>query len=95
MCKGVYIELFHGRSPANAKLHDWGSVGPIFGPFEYFHTTYACEIKFGEEEYVLSIKDGMVFYDGVWYGDWSVFSGRFLGNRKMTVFEQEKAKVRG
>jgi hypothetical protein len=42
----AYIELFHGRTDPKEELEDWGSPGPIFGPLQFVHTTYACHIKF-------------------------------------------------
>ena len=42
----AYIELFHGRTDPKEELEDWGSPGPIFGPLQFGHTTYACDIKF-------------------------------------------------
>jgi hypothetical protein len=88
---GLYLELFHGRQ-AGEQLDDWGVQGPIFGPFPYFHTTYACEIKFNEA-HVLSITDEMVRYDGLYYGDWSVFASLDQVNDKTRLqpFDQAKA----
>ncbi len=42
---GLYLGLFHGRDTPDADMDDWGFVGPIIGPLEYAHTTYASEIK--------------------------------------------------
>jgi len=42
----AYLELFHGRKDPKEELEDWGSLGPIFGPLQFVHTTYACNIKF-------------------------------------------------
>lgn len=96
----AYLELFHGRKTPDERLDDWGEQGPVFGPFPYFHTTYALEIKFGEPGHVLSIlqPDGLVYYDGMYYGDWSVFSGEeFDSNaeiqQRLAVFQQEKADL--
>lgn len=72
----LYIELFHGRADKDRDMDDWGSTGPVFGPLCYAHTTYGNEIKLGQDgdEYgVLRVNDGMVYYNGIWYGDWSVF----------------------
>jgi hypothetical protein len=101
----IYIELFHGRKPGE-ELHDWGTQGPVFRSPGYFHTTYASEIKFGEDgNNVLTIVGGAdetvsscVYYDGMYYGDWSVFSpdtfkrAGELQNR-LAVFDQTKARV--
>ncbi len=72
----AYLKLFHGRESPDSELNGWGDDGPIFGPFPYFHTTYGVEIKFDEDEcHVLPIVDGLVYYDQVFYGDWSVLDG--------------------
>ena len=65
-----YLKLWHGRRSLDEDLDGWGSDGPIFGPFPFFHLTYASEIRFGED-FHLEIISGMVWYDGIFYGDWS------------------------
>jgi hypothetical protein len=42
---GLYLGLFHGRDAANTDMDDWGFAGPVIGPLEYAHTTYASEVK--------------------------------------------------
>ena len=73
----MFLELFHGRPDPSQEMDDWGEPGPIFACPNYVHTTYACDIKLGEigGQYCdLKIsQDGLVYYDGMWYGDWSVF----------------------
>lgn len=96
----MYIKLFHGRRAVGRdadgrneyeELHDWGTEGPAFGPYSSgFHVTYACEIKFGEDHlFNLSVIDGMVYYDGVFYGDWTVVPG---APEKLAEFDQELAE---
>jgi hypothetical protein len=72
--------LFHGRATVTEQLEDWGSEGPILGPLKFVHTTYASDIK-------VELADGsdgvlrlageevpdLLYYDQVFYGDWSVF----------------------
>ncbi len=75
----AYIELFHGRTDPKEELEDWGSPGPIFGPLQFVHTTYACHIKFNyadesQRHGWLNVTEDFVYYDGVYYGDWSVFT---------------------
>jgi hypothetical protein len=75
----AYIELFHGRTDPKEELEDWGSPGPIFGPLQFVHTTYACDIKFNyadesQRNGWLNVTEDFVYYDGVYYGDWSVFT---------------------
>jgi len=72
----VAIELFHGRRAPDEKLDGWGSQGPVF-IVDYVHVTYLCDIKLGISEPAgdgdLHFVEDLVFYDGVYYGDWSVF----------------------
>lgn len=73
----VYLELFHGRKDPHEDMPDWGSQGPVFGPLAWVHTTYAFHIKLGYPPDFpfrdLQIISELVYYDGVYYGDWSVF----------------------
>ncbi len=95
----VYLELFHGRKTSTEQLEDWGAEGPIIGPFPHFHTTYALEIKFGNEGHILTIvSEGLAYYDGMYYGDWSVFSADILDSsdqlkRRVVLFDQDKAQI--
>ncbi len=73
MKSGVYIHLFHGRKDSSRPMDEMGDMGPIFGPYEYAHTTYGSDIKLGEKDVLFAIDD-LVYYNGMWYGDWSVFS---------------------
>jgi len=75
---GVYLRLFHGRTPPDEELHDWGADGPHFGPLQWAHTTYMSEIKLAalgsyDTNLILPIKSNLVVYDGMYYGDWSVY----------------------
>lgn len=66
-----YLKLWHGRQHPEEQVSGWGEDGPTFGPFPFFQTTYGCEIKFGDEGNCLEIVEGFVYYDGMYYGDWS------------------------
>jgi len=86
MNDGIYLELFHGRRDPDQEMDDWGKAGPVLGPFPFVHTTYASDIKLGDANGTpceLNILDGLVYYDGMWYGDWSAFS--------MSTFRREQA----
>jgi hypothetical protein len=68
----VYIRLFNGLRDFDNPPDDWGFDGPIPGPFESVHV-------WGDR--LLVCDDGgphlvnlHVYYDGVFYGDWEVFS---------------------
>ena len=100
---GLYLRLWHGRVDPDQEMDDWGDDGPIIGPLEYGHMTYASEIKLGFEdvedhdrffirevssysihsaevrfttETMLNISNDMVFYEGVYYGDWSFYCSK-------------------
>ncbi len=69
-----YLMLWHGRTGRDEEMDNWGELGPVFGPFPFFHMTYNCDIKFSHEEgHILNIVDDLVYYDGLYYGDWSIF----------------------
>jgi hypothetical protein len=72
----VAIELFHGRTSPDEHLDTWGRQGPVF-IVSYVHVTYLCDIKLGIPEPAgdgdLHFVSDLVYYDGIYYGDWSVF----------------------
>ena len=73
----VYIELLHGRKIIGKSMPDWGMDGPVLGPFDWVHTTYASHIRGGRDvECVIEffLVKGLILYDGIYYGDWSVIS---------------------
>lgn len=88
----VYIELFHGRKSPDEELDDWGEIGPVLGPLDFVHTTYAGDIKVRTSagvDGVLYLHEDMLYYAGMWYGDWSVFSELEAEHCKRLVqFEQ-------
>lgn len=95
---GVYLYLFHGRNEPGAELNDWGDGGPVFGPFPFVQTTYANEIKLGYEDEELHVCADLIFYDGKYYGDWSVISAHIFEitpalQQCHQEFEQDKAQL--
>ena len=92
----LYIRLFHGRTDPNQDMDDWGTDGPVLGPYIFAHTTYASHLKLGrpdghcDELYVHA--EDMVFYDGVYYGDWSIFNQDTLkeGGYQVSQFDPDK-----
>ena len=72
MGHNLYIKLFHGRKTKEEDMDDWGFDGPVIGPLPYVHTTYASCIHIGDTTDDIEIEDGLVKYDGAYYGDWSV-----------------------
>ena len=94
----LYIRLFHGRTDPDQDMDDWGSDGPVFGPYEFSHTTYAWDIKLGKSDGhcdELFVNEDMVYYDGVYYGDWSIFDAQVLKKSQfqISVFQQDKAEL--
>lgn len=79
---GMYLKLFHGRADSNEELHDWGFDGGFIGPLQFAHMTYMTDLKLqtychkrreaGEQFYLLT-HDDMLMFEGMYYGDWSVF----------------------
>ena len=36
----MYLRLFHGRTDPQQDMDDWGSDGPVLGPYKFAHRTY-------------------------------------------------------
>ena len=87
-----YLKLWHGHRHPNEQLDGWGEDGPTFGPFPFFHMTYGCDIKFGDDGYCLNLVQEFVYYDGMYYGDWSFCDQLDEGMRSGLVsFDPAKA----
>ena len=94
----LYLRLFHGRTNPAQDMDDWGSDGPVLGPYKFAHTTYHCCLKLGrldgdcDELYIC--QPDMIFYDGVYYGDWSVFGEAELkaDNFELSIYDPSKTK---
>jgi hypothetical protein len=93
----MFIFLFHGRKTIGENLESRGEDGPTFevGGKGYVHTTYASEMKWVTPTgiyAVLSINttEGLAYYDGMWYGDWSVY-GPTARPLKIDEFDEDKA----
>ena len=94
----LYIRLFHGRTDPKQDMDDWGSDGPAFGPYKFAHTTYQCHLKLGrldgncDELYIVG--PDMVFYDGIYYGDWSVFGEAEFkqDNFELSTYDSSKSR---
>ena len=94
----LYIRLFHGRTDPNQDMDEWGSDGPVLGPYKFVHTTYKNYIRLGKPDDncdEVFLADDMLFYDGVYYGDWSVFGESTCkdGNYIPTPFDNSKAHL--
>lgn len=78
----MYLHLFHGRDFTDQDMNDqWGFDGPVLR-IEGFHVTYMSTFRVGISERVsksvdweeLNIVDGLLCYDGKFYGDWSILA---------------------
>lgn len=80
--RGMYLSLFHGRKDPKQEMDDWGEDGPMFGPLLSVGITYNSTICLMTPDGdltgplcpgdVLCFKGDMLYYDGMYYGDWSV-----------------------
>ena len=77
----LYLKLFHGRKDPNQDMEDWGFDGPVFGPIQYAHVVYHHHVAMQGyatggppvwEGWLEWVGD-LLYYDGAYYGDWSVF----------------------
>jgi len=94
----LYIRLFHGRTDPAQQMDDWGTDGPVFGPYLFAHTTYNGCIKLGKpdggcDELDIASTD-LLSYGGVYYGDWSVFgeAERKEDGFELSVYDPDKAR---
>ena len=72
----TYLRLYHGRKSLDEKLDDWGWNGPVLGPYESVQFTYGTHIKMHKVDHFedLVLVEDLIFYDGYYYGDASIFS---------------------
>ena len=77
MAHKMTLDLYHGRTDPNMDMEDWGTQGPLLY-VEFVAVTYAESIRIqftGQEdpEFLGNYTEADCFYyDGVYYGDWSV-----------------------
>jgi hypothetical protein len=98
---GVYLELFHGREGLEEQMDNWGAKGPVLGPFQWVHTTYCADWKIitldgldGGGMFVLD----MLYYDHVYYGDWSVIAADLVQKTpallaRVQAYDDSKTKL--
>lgn len=93
-----YLKLFHGRKDLEAEMEDWGESGPILGPLNYVHTTYGttihCSPADQSPDIDLKVIDDCVYYDGMYYGDWSVTTALNLTGQEDKVVQIDEAKAK-
>lgn len=76
----IYLSLFHGRTDPDETLEDWGTEGPVIGPCHISFAYMQMRIYPPDSRDIEDVPDtdGMVEYDGVYYGDIAVFTDEFL-----------------
>ena len=65
------------RLDAGAEMEGWGSGGPVFGPLAYVHAAYLSTMQIGfpdGERVELPVTGDLIEWDGVYYGDYEVFT---------------------
>lgn len=75
----VYLKLMHGRDNPGQQMNDWGFDGPVLGPFEAVHFTYATHVRCfpegrdGDAEAIeLCYHEDMLAHEGKFYGDFEI-----------------------
>lgn len=89
----LYLRLFHGREKPGTNLDDWGVDGPVIGPLNAVQGTYAASLRLlaGEHEVLFVYRDDLIFFDKMYYGDFTVVYGEPLPrDRVLTLLEAEK-----
>ena len=69
------LRLFHGRRSPDEHLSAWGRDGPVLGPLKSVSSTYCSELRVettDEDTVYLHVLAGLVYYGGVFYGDFEV-----------------------
>ena len=93
------LALYHGRTDPNVGMEDWGTQGPLLY-VDCVLVTYADSIRLQftgqpDIEFLHEYTESDCFYyDGVYYGDWSIQpkgSFREMG-KTPELFEPEKGK---
>ena len=78
----MYLHLFHGRTDPEEDMDTWGTDGPVL-KIEGFHLTYGNVMHVGVPDHIgydewldmdLDHETGLVYYNGVYYGDFSIFA---------------------
>jgi hypothetical protein len=90
MQANLYLRLYHGRKDPQENLEDWGSDGPVFGPYESIQITYGAHIKMHAPDHFddLDWQDDLVFYDGIYYGDVEIVAAAPAS--EITLYKHEK-----
>ena len=91
------LHLYHGRKTKDEEMDDWGSDGPVL-EVEGVTVTYEYDIRImftgqGDYEFISQYcTDQLFYYDGIYYGDWSVQPLDKDSERVVQIFNPKLAK---
>lgn len=92
----IYVDLFHGRKTVEENLEEWGTHGPVFGPYRHVTVTYTgwiqCEKPNGDADFIKIVGD-LVYYDEMYYGDFTMFGDPSGFESRLEEFDNDKAEV--
>mgnify|MGYP003649176530 CR=1 FL=1 len=94
----MVLDLFHGRPTSDEQVTDWGSQGPALY-LDAITLTYVDITKLwfdGYDPVVFLgdlVKDGCFYYDGVYYGDFSVSMGSQI-DKEPELFDSKKSLLK-
>jgi hypothetical protein len=95
----MYLKLFHGRKHWAENMECWGFEGPVFEIKGFVHSTYNTHLWVdhkgtGNGDELCYVGD-CLYYDGSFYGDWSVFESERTPSLEAALqpFDVEKARV--
>ena len=94
----MVLDLFHGRPTSDEQVTDWGSQGPVLY-LDGITVTYVDTTKLwfdGYDPVVFLgdlVKDDCFYYDGVYYGDFSVLMGSQV-DKKPELFDSKKSLLK-
>jgi hypothetical protein len=87
----LYLGFLHGRTTPGESLEDWGSDGPVLGPFTRLIIEDFNKLTLIDEdgkEHSLQVTDSLICVDEIYYGDITVFNkqGEKLPQRTIMGF---------
>lgn len=79
----MYLFLFHGRKDPEEVMECLGEHGPLLGPIDSFHSIYFNEIVVEADGsvYEFKIVEDLIFYDGMYYGEFELIPANKLNTR--------------
>lgn len=92
----VYLHLYHGRPDPTLQMEDWGHDGPCFEAemiiCDYLPTNNGIKLIYQNNlEGWISWVGDVMYYDGKFYGCWSIKSDP--GGNEISRFRPELAEV--